>query len=223
MWVEALVPGEDAGTLVWLQLDPTPSLAAVEDSGSPLLRWLWNRVMNPDYLWKSLIMDYNPDRQVEVSEQLTSLFRGGSNDAGSSTGNVPWLLLRGTAAVAIVAALAFAGFWVRRRWFAGGAAGRKLALLPCYGRLLQVLERCCQLRPGLGQTPLEFAVDAQGVIAGRLVPVPAATSLAELPRRIVDLLYRIRFGGQTHLDGECQALAATVAELENALRTAIHK
>jgi hypothetical protein len=71
------------------------------------------------------------------------------------------------------------------------------------------------LTPGPAQTPREFAAAAGEVLRTN----PATAALADLPGRVADLLYRVRFGGQAldeeesrHLDAELGRLAAALKQ-----------
>jgi hypothetical protein len=83
-----------------------------------------------------------------------------------------------------------------------------------YQRLLLLLERHARLAALPGQTPREFAATA-----GEVLRRHAATAgLADLPRRLADVWYRVRFGDEVIGEEERQALDARLDELEAALR-----
>jgi Domain of unknown function (DUF4129) len=85
-----------------------------------------------------------------------------------------------------------------------------------YARLLALLARHAGLVPQPAQTPRELAAAAAGAIRGH----PSAAALAGVPDRVVDLLYRVRFGGRPLDEAEAAALGARLDELEAALRQA---
>jgi len=91
------------------------------------------------------------------------------------------------------------------------SAGRRIRV-GFYSRLESLLARH-GLRRATGQTPREFAVE----IGGQLADHPAGQGAASLPCRLVDIFYRIRFGGQTLDAEEVRAANRAVAELERAL------
>ncbi len=64
-----------------------------------------------------------------------------------------------------------------------------------------------------GQTPLEFAVAAGGDLAESV----EVARLAPLPRRVVEALYRVRFGGHSLDNTEAEALEHALVELEQGL------
>jgi hypothetical protein len=82
-----------------------------------------------------------------------------------------------------------------------------------YARLLALLARHMALAPRPAQTPRELAADAREVLEA----TPAAAALAGVPDRVVDLLYRVRFGGRPLDEAEAGALAERLDELEAAL------
>ena len=167
-WVEALVP-DKTGTKVWLQLDPTPSALASTESVAPFFQWAWTRIINPEFTWKSLIMDYNTDRQGEVGDQFRQLWNSLSKTSSKeSTWSTLWGLVRlpGLALLCLAAALLANTGW--RRWHRAGDG--RLPPLSFHAQLLRVLEHCCQLRPQTGQTPLEFAHVARAALATRSPP-----------------------------------------------------
>jgi hypothetical protein len=83
-----------------------------------------------------------------------------------------------------------------------------------YARLLELLARHAGLAPRPAQTPREFATAA----AGALRTVSVSEELAGVPEGVVDLLYRVRFGGRPLDEAEADALGARLDELEAALR-----
>jgi hypothetical protein len=64
-----------------------------------------------------------------------------------------------------------------------------------------------------GQTALEFAVAAGGELAESI----ECRRYAPLPRRVVEALYRVRFGGRTLDKTEADAVEFSLAELEQGL------
>jgi hypothetical protein len=212
-WVEALVPGKEPGKMVWLQLDPTPNAQASADSMLPFFKWAWTKITNPEVTWKNLVMDYNTDRQAEVSDQFKQLWTSVAEAEESAWENA-WRMIRWPALslLGLMGVLIGYRIWRRRGWFA--SQGMALNVPESfYAQLLKVLDRQCQLRPGTGQTPLEFAHVARNALAHRA----GAASLAELPQRAVLVLYRHRFGGEPPTAEVSQALEAEITQLEKAL------
>jgi transglutaminase-like putative cysteine protease len=207
-WVEALVPrpGGGPGEYDWLTLDPTPGGDGPAGPSFSLARWWEDSRTRGQQFWRDLIVDYNANQQADLWEGLKPGRRGR-------------LLLKrlGVALTAAVglAALALGGSWLRRRRAGAGRAGAAPApAVAVYARLLALLARRAALAPRPAQTPREFAAAAREALRG----VPAAAALAGVPDRVVDLLYRVRFGGRPLDEAEAGALEARLDELEAALR-----
>jgi transglutaminase-like putative cysteine protease len=207
-WVEALMPGRGEDGLDWLALDPTPDESAPP---APLLaRWWDVGLRGGQQFWRSLILDYNADDQADLMARL---------GAGGPGGTPVFAIL--AAGVVVIALMTAFLLWRFRRRLASGlsallsrAAGRPPQQATFYQRLLQLLERHARLMALPGQTPREFATTA-----GEVLRRHAATAgLADLPRRLADVWYRVRFGDEVIGEEERQALDARLDELEAALR-----
>jgi transglutaminase-like putative cysteine protease len=207
-WVEVLVPrpGGRPGEYDWLTLDPTPGDGTAAAASTPLGRWWEDSLYSGRQFWHDLIVDYNANQQADLWEGLKPGRRG------------QVLLKRlGVALTAAVglAALALTGLWLRRR--RAGAVrptGPRAPAVAVYARLLALLARRTALTPRPAQTPRELAAAAREALRA----VPAAAVLADVPDRVVDLLYRVRFGGRPLDEAESGALEARLDELEVALR-----
>jgi transglutaminase-like putative cysteine protease len=210
-WVQVLVPGEEADTWKWLTLDPTPSTTATGRSLFPFLDWLWTRVQNPNFIWKSMVMDYNTEKQRETVQQVWS------NATLSRRQRLffadLWENLRDPLFIVLGGGALLGGwyYWVRQRHRGVSAPQPEPNF---HSQLLQVLARYCQLQPRPGQTPLEFARLAGSRLQAQALNDP----FPRLPLQAVDLLYRLRFGGQEESPGECHHLETQVADLEATLR-----
>ncbi len=181
----------------WLTLDPTP---AGDATPPPYSLWDWwqDGERTGQQLWGGLVVDYNAEEQAGLWTTLQSpgflngLYRAAlALPALAALGMLAWLGLR----------------WRRRR--AGRAATAARPAVAVYARLLALLARRARMRPRTGQTPREFAAEVRRL----LLSVPAAAALADLPDKVVDLLYRVRYGGETTADGECAALGARLDRL----------
>jgi hypothetical protein len=203
-WVEVLVPrgDPDAGEFDWLELDPTPLTDAPQaDTSFSLLRWWQESRWNNLGLWRSLFLDYNASLQADLWEALSS---GRPIRALARAG---WPLA--LAALALVA-------WVVLRRRARRPRAAPAPTVAFYARLLALLARHAGLRPRRGQTPREFAAEA----AGALTRSAGAAALADVPQRVAEAFYRVRFGQQA-LDGAEEAeLGANLEALAAALRQA---
>lgn len=81
-----------------------------------------------------------------------------------------------------------------------------------FQRLELLLARYHFHRPE-GQTPREFAVAAGGLLARS----PATRPVAELPNRVVNSFYRLRFAGRGLDRPELETLEHSLAQLEAAI------
>jgi transglutaminase-like putative cysteine protease len=206
-WVEVLVPrpGGRPGEYDWLTLDPTPGGDAPAAPAPALARWWEDSLYSGRQFWRDLIMDYNASQQADLWEGLRS---------GRGRQLLTGLGVALTAAVGL-AALALTGLWLRRRRVgAGRAAGSPAPAVAVYARLLALLARRAKLKPRPAQTAREFAGEAREALR----TVPAAAPLAGVPDQVVDLLYRVRFGGRPLDEAEAGTLGARLDELEAALR-----
>lgn len=172
-WVQVLVREGDGW--VWLTLDPTPGGA---DASNPLVSWFgWMGAVDPDYLWRRFVLNYNGDLQTVVLQHFWHSAAGRQ-------------LFWQVPAVGAAAALAFIGWRRRGRLRFIGRRQPRVASAPAfYRRLLRVLARRFDLRPAIGQTPLEFALCAAAVLDRE----PATRAWAALPVEAARTLYRVRF------------------------------
>jgi hypothetical protein len=155
-------------------------------------------------LWGGLVVNYNAQEQTDLWDRLRS----------PAAGRVFTAALGSVLVLAAVGALTWAG----TRW--RGRARRRSAQSTApaaagYARLLALLARHARLRPRLGQTPREFAVDGRRF----LLAAPAAQPFANLPDEIVDQLYQVRFGGHSLSSNENAAVAARLDQLAAALKS----
>jgi hypothetical protein len=104
------------------------------------------------------------------------------------------------------------GYVLWRRWLRRRAAPTSASGWAFYNRLVLLLGRHASLRPASGQTPREFGETAQQF----LQTLPGLAALADLPGRVVELLYRVRFGGQPLSIPEGQVLNAELDRLAEA-------
>ena len=160
--------GPDAGR-IGADAEHVLAVALVAREAAELHQW-----------WQTLIVDYNADEQAD----LWDIVRPGRRlFAARKIGS---LLLTGLTALL---GLVLLRRLLRRGWPSGGRAADVEAF---YGRLLALLARHAALRPQSGQTPREFAKKARQLFEGR----PGWTALADLPDLVIELYYRVRFGGR---------------------------
>jgi hypothetical protein len=216
-WVEVLVvrppPGSAAGgedaaktwPRYWRALDPTPSADGQAAPAFSLNRF-WESCLRDGWaLWHDLILEYNPDKQQGMAEDLW-------HDLMSNKGSAARWLRRpaAVAGVLLVAWLAVLLVRRRRRRARRGEGVRPAPVVPFYARLLAILERYCRLRPQPAQTPQEFAAAARQHLGG--------CALAEVPVRVAALLYRVRYGDGPLTEAERRAVEEQLDQFEALLR-----
>jgi len=225
----------------WLVLDPTPSSAP---SSMVTASWLSFPTIRQftDYLqfvWSGYVMGMDQRRQkrnvydpmVQTSMLLAkNLFNG---KFWLSIGRRAWGFfsdrkrfswpegLLGMAITALLVALwrlvrfsyGAAGRWIRR---GHRAVTRRRAEVEFYRRLEAILAHA-RLARSVGQTQREFAGRVQAMLqaAG-----PTARAVADVPPRVVEAFYRVRFGGR-HLDKrQTEAVEHALDRLEAVLANA---
>ncbi len=198
-WVEALIPRlDEPGAFEWVVLDPTPDADAPPAGTFSLTRWWEERRRNGQDVWQGLIVGYNANQQADLWEGLPS---------GRLLLRLEALAL-GALALAL---LTWAGLGLRRR--RRGRSALPTSVPAFYARLLKLLARRARLRPTVGQTPRELAAAAETALA-----LGAAAALANVPGRIVELLYRVRFGGQALDEAEAREVETRLDEMAAALK-----
>ena len=202
-WVEILVPRSGATTdaFDWLTLDPTPA-----DSAPATPRFsaahLWQELrQNAGELWRTLIVDYSADEQADL---WTSLQPGR---------RLYTLAKFGVLILLILAALLTLGL-IRRILRRRAARVRPTGARTLYARLLALLARRASLRPTSGQTPREFGQAATQALQAR----PGVGALADLPGRVVESFYQVRFGDRPLSEAEGRALDTELDRLALVLR-----
>lgn len=191
-WVEALVPAGDG--FEWIALDPTPAAEAVEVEGftwyglgAQVYRW-------QDALWRELIVGYGTTQQSALWQN--------------------WLATPGRLGLVVAVVGGVVLLLLVRRWLRGrtpAQASGPWASVPFLQRLWVLLARHGLLQFDASRTPRELATSA----AAALADGPAA-ALADVPGRLVELFYRVRFGG-VEARAEVRAAEAAVLELERVL------
>jgi protein-glutamine gamma-glutamyltransferase len=205
-WVQMFAPHNPAERdhpADWVTLDPTP--AAEPAAPIPYSLWEWWRdgQRTGQELWGGLVVNYNAEEQADLWTRLRS----------------PLAMTVFTAAGLSLPVLAGAGAltWVGMRWRRRARGEGAISTAPAaagYARLLALLARHAELRPRIGQTPREFAVEGRRF----LLATPGTQPFADLPDEIVDQLYQVRFGGQSLTADENAAGAARLDQLAAALK-----
>jgi len=201
-WVEAAVPGPD-GRSTWLTLDPTPSWESEESGG--LAGWWRGLVRGAGSFWQRFVVDYHADRQEATTQEFWVTVAGGFLRLGR--------LLLDPVFWAVAGPLALLLWWLRQRRQARVPQRRWPAEVAFYARLLDVLERRCELRPLPAQTPREFA----GSAARQLRELSLPEEVAGVPARAAELLYRVRFAGRPLSPAEMEEIGSCIQELDRRL------
>jgi transglutaminase-like putative cysteine protease len=215
-WVEAMIkrPRPDGDSeFYWLTLDPTPTGETLRSHTSSWSQWWWETTSKVQEVWRTLILDYSLDRQIDNLAGYWLWIRDTWETARESVrflGASPWTWLVSLAAIAL-------SIWFGRRLFT-----RRLlepivsAPVPgtgFYSLWLAVVARHCRLRPEPSQTPLEFA----GTVADTFRSVPATNPWGDFPRKVARFFYRIRYGGYSPQSPEMTAIDREVRAVETAL------
>jgi len=220
----------------WLRLEATPAAADPRDS-------LLDKIAAPlDYLqllWSEYVLDMNRQRQweaiygpvltavrdlwrcISAPQWWADLLRKAADRLGvAANGRSGKLLATLLVAAAVFGSATIMALWLRRRWLptastrrlARGGRGKSRQQVDFYRRLEQLLAQQGLIRPA-GQTPLEFAV-ASGRKLMELVGQPEA---AEIPVQIVELYYRVRFGGVELPEDQILAIEARLQRLADSV------
>jgi hypothetical protein len=232
-WVEAYLGPGPEGRPVWITLDPTPGeqrdesvarVGGIVGNFRPLTDLI-------RHIWVFYIIGYDGERQ---SRLLYTPMRMMINWLREKYLEMGMLLRRGFAALfnfqdigsfisvrgfivsflglIFLAGLAQATIALGRRllrWFRGPeeTAASLTAGILFYRRMAQLLSGL-DLERAPSETQGEFAARASRVLSGRDRPGP---SVADVPYRVVDAFYRVRFG---HLDLEPASLQDLNAQLD---------
>jgi transglutaminase-like putative cysteine protease len=198
-WVEALVPGVN-GKLEWIPLDGTPAGDVPAPTGFSFASLGEQLSRLQDMLWRELIVGYDANQQAALWESWFV-----------TPGIVRTLVILGLLSAGVLV-LFLLGRWLRRRW-TGSNSREPLASLPLLHRLWDLLQRRGLLSFDPSLTPRELARRAAVTLAGR----PETAPHADVPIQVVDLFYRLHFGGQPASPAEMRQAEAAVEALARAL------
>ena len=202
-WVEAAIvqPGPDGRPgWRWTTLDPTPSLESAESSGG-FAGWWRGVAREAGSVWQQFVVDFHADRQEAITQEIW----GNLPEAGR--------LFLSPIFWAVAGALVLLFLWARKRRRRRPGVRRWPPDSAFYARLLDVLERRCELRPQPWQTPREFAASVEAPLRERLLP----EELARLPARAAELLYRVRFARRPLTIAEMEEIGSCILELDRLL------
>ena len=223
-WVQAYIPREKLPRETaaefppdvpggWLLLDPTPA----GDEEQLADTFDWNSLLAyVRMVWNQYIVRMDARRQRNLLMEL--FFYWEFTPRGER--------LRPTRFFLVLLGLVLGGllFLLVRRWnLIGRLAPAKRAarsrrnrppLTPFYRRMERVLARHLQLRRAASQTPREFAQLAARELRRRF----PQNGLADVPRRVVDCYYQVRFGNRSLSEQETRHLEELVLRLDHALQ-----
>ncbi len=219
-WVEALVPPKGTAALgsavgcpgcdywlknqaqpEWLTLDPTspypPPRPASTGGGwfSAFLTWIstwWGGLGTSN--WSFNPVNFDGHTQADFLSWAAA--------------NLPYLLV----VVLVLLVLVYLVRSLLQRF--GLTAPATPVAEPFYQRLLQLLAWHRGLEPQPAQTPREFGAAAAEVLASE----PAAHAVAGVPAWVVELYYRVRFGGRPLAAEEQRAVDGRLEELKAGLK-----
>jgi len=211
-WVEALVGVETPDRnmeLRWLTLDPSPQAESPDRPSFSWSSWKENFLLQLRTFWRVYILEYNANQQ---SEAVNSIWTRSGLDAAldalaSWVQREPYWLAGLT--VILVGLVWLRPILGRRRGSRRIDSGTDF-----YHRLLGLLARSCRLAPKVGQTPKEFGQTAQVFLTQQ----DLGTDLADLPVRIIQLFYQVRYGRLPLNPAQCEEIDRQLDHLGAALK-----
>lgn len=240
-WVEAYVGKDGRNTPIWITLDPTPGASrdeSVAQVGGVVtsFRPITDIIR---YIWVFYILGYDRSRQnrllytpisamVEKVRQayaiLWEMCRRGFSQLFAFQSLGSFISVRGFLVsflvLMLVAALFYSLLWMGRRllrWWRGpidDLAGLAPGLL-FYRKLAQILAEL-DLTRNSAETQHEFAVRASKLLSGQ---GDGAGTVADVPRKVVDAFYRVRFGHRELDPDTLEELERSLDSLQNHLNT----
>ncbi|HMP02082.1 MAG TPA: transglutaminase-like domain-containing protein, partial [Gemmatales bacterium] len=215
-WVEAAIELETTRTAAnlprrvrWLSLDPTPGN---EDLANREQGFFIQNLSFAKMIWEFFILDFSGDMQRRQFLQRLDFL--GLHTFAEWIASLGWIgVLLVIALFIACSALAFLLVWLlrvlRERWRAQRTLSRLRSLvIPFYQRLLDWLARR-RLVPRPAQTAAELAARARE----QLLDDPATAPVAEVPARVVDHYYAVRFGAAS-MPEQSAAAEAEMKRLE---------
>jgi len=229
--------GGEAGEGAWVRLDPTPSgdFAASSLAVSPWRQKFNDSVDYMQLLWSEYVLGLNEKRQRKaIYEPILNALK---NTYALAFSREVWAArmeairkrfegdffrrenMRDAGLAIVVLTIAFyvLRFLTRRLWsWISNSWGRskrdRRPRVEFYRRFEKILAKHGIHRES-GQTPNEFAAVVETQIAERT----GDATLAEIPRQVVDLFYRVRFGGARLDSTDLQRLENGLGSLQNSL------
>ncbi len=241
---DELSPDDPQGGGAWLVLDPTEGSTDAGQAGQDrgILARLRQSLDYGRVLWSNYVVGLNSKRQQQGIYQPLS--EGVSAAVDNLVSAQVWQARFHAVANSPVGTF---WDWYRRHWFSwrGGLVAAGFSLVVAFGyfavgwllRALRklglvgtarasseppVLEMYRRLEAALAQhgfarRPAQTAYEFAHAAGGNLAESIEHRRVAHLPRRIVELFYRVRFGGRTLDNSEALAVEHALVELERAL------
>ncbi len=242
--VDAGVSGEDLPPDAWLTLDPTEGTQERDQTAANLgVVARWNQYL--DYarvLWTNYVAGLNARRQEQNIYQPLAETAGGAAEmvVSPQAWRARWRALGNSRLGAFwewyrrhwfswrggLVAVGFSLFVIALGWAVRAVVGvlRRLGLVAArrYSHERPVLEMYRRLEAALGQRglrrhPAQTAYEFASAAGADLAESIEHRRVAHLPRRIVDVFYRVRFGGRTLDNLEADAVEHALVELERAI------
>jgi transglutaminase-like putative cysteine protease len=217
-WVEALVPPKGttalggavgaAGCEYWLEHDARPEWLALEPTAPyyppmpPASTGWFNTFWTSFTNWlNGLFTGWNFNLLNFDGHMQADFFAW-------AAANLPYLLVVVLVLLVLVYLARFALRWV------GVTTADAMPTEPFYQRLLHLLAWYRGLEPQPEQTPREFGVAAAHVLGAE----PKSSPVAALPAWIIELYYRVRFGGRPLAENEKAEVEARLEQLTARLK-----
>ncbi|MBL8825763.1 MAG: DUF3488 domain-containing protein [Planctomycetaceae bacterium] len=224
----------------WLRLDPTPFTPGLDPSQRNIVYYLFRETMmyaraawsnyvigldavrQRELIYDPLVRAYHAAFQLETYRDLAAWIASFTRElfAEMAAGN-PYAWFK---ALFLLSVLTLGGMlvrhsllWVIARWHQRREAGRierrQVVEVPVYRQMETILARAGHKR-SQQQTPREFAF----LVGGELSDSTDTLAVAGVPRKVVDVFYRVRFGGEKLEREEAAALEQSLGQLREALR-----
>ena len=236
-----LLSSEDRGKGAWLRLDPTPAESRIYEgeATNAILTTLHEFFDYCQVLWDDYVLGLNSDRQrqsiyqpiITTGHQVVYFLFGRdiwiqrvqwSRRQAHAIITGRWITWQSIILLAILAPLLYAvrepiqAFLARMYDRMARLAWKRMELRPTehvFHRMERLLTKHGHRRLQ-EQTPLEYA----NAVASAWANEPGLMQVADIPKKIVQAFYRVRFGYHSLSSGESKTLDEMVSELDKQLR-----